>query len=434
MEAVKINALEVENVKRIKAVQIIPSANGLTVIGGNNGQGKTSVLDAIAWALGGDRLRPSNPMREGSYVTPQIKVTLSNGLVVERSGKNSSLKVTDPGGNRSGQRLLDDFVEELAINLPKFMESSSREKAGILLQIIGVGDQLASLELQEKEVYNQRRTIGQVADQKKKFAKELPVYPEAPNEPVSITDLIQRQQAILARNGENQRKRLMLQELTRRKEEYEAKIKILTEQLQEARKHFSTLTEDVAVAEKDALELRDESTEALENDIRNIEAINIKVRANCDRERAEQDAAMYESQYDSLTEKLESIRQNKHDLLIGAKLPLDGLSVEDGELTYLGKKWDCMSSSEQLRVSTAIVRALNPKCGFVLLDKLEQMDLITLKEFGEWLEREGLQAIATRVSTGGECSVIIEDGYSSEPQNVTIPNSTTTPKWKAGEF
>ena len=54
--SVKITSLEVENVKRVKAVQLAPSENGLTIIGGNNGQGKTSVLDSIAWALGGDRL------------------------------------------------------------------------------------------------------------------------------------------------------------------------------------------------------------------------------------------------------------------------------------------------------------------------------------------------------------------------------------------
>ena len=55
METVKINQLEIENVKRVKAVKIEPTANGLTVIGGRNSQGKTSVLDSIAWALGGDR-------------------------------------------------------------------------------------------------------------------------------------------------------------------------------------------------------------------------------------------------------------------------------------------------------------------------------------------------------------------------------------------
>ena len=128
-----------------------------------------------------------------------------------------------------------------------------------------------------------------------------------------------------------------------------------------------------------------------------------------------------------MTAKLNDVRQKKIDLLENAALPLPGLSVADGELTYNGQKWDNMSGSDQLKVSTAIVRRLNPNCGFVLLDKLEQMDLDTMRDFGAWLEQEGLQAIATRVSTGGECQIIIEDGYvkGDEPQ----------PKeWKAGEF
>ena len=153
MDSVKINTLEFENVKRIRAVALEPSASGLTVIGGNNNQGKTSILDTIAWALGGDRYKPSNPVRDGSTIPPRIKITLSNGLIVERSGKNSSLKVTDPNGKKSGQQLLNSFVEELALNLPKFMEQPNREKANTLLQIIGVGDQLHQLERQETELY-----------------------------------------------------------------------------------------------------------------------------------------------------------------------------------------------------------------------------------------------------------------------------------------
>ncbi|NCB00228.1 MAG: chromosome segregation protein SMC, partial [Clostridia bacterium] len=89
-----------------------------------------------------------------------------------------------------------------------------------------------------------------------------------------------------------------------------------------------------------------------------------------------------------------------------------------------------------LKVSTAIVRKLNPRCGFVLLDKLEQMDIDTLNEFGAWLKQEGLQAIATRVSTGEECSILIEDGYAVDPNYHEDPVNTieTAPVWKAGEF
>lgn len=164
--SMKINKLEIENVKRVKAVKISPTQNGLTVIGGRNGQGKTSVLDAIAWALGGDKFKPSQAAREGSVTPPSLKIVMQNGLIVERTGKNSTLKVTDPKGEKGGQRLLDEFVEKLALDLPKFLESSDKEKASVLLHVIGVDSKLAELEKSENELYQERLAIGRIADQK----------------------------------------------------------------------------------------------------------------------------------------------------------------------------------------------------------------------------------------------------------------------------
>ena len=132
---------------------------------------------------------------------------------------------------------------------------------------------------------------------------------------------------------------------------------------------------------------------------------------NLDKSKAEDDAKQYEKQYIQLTADIEKVQETKKQLLTNAELPLPELSVKDGDLIYKGQMWDNMSGAERLIVATAIVRKLKPECGFVLLDKLEQMDLQTLTEFGHWLEQEGLQAIATRVSTGAECSIIIEDGY-----------------------
>ena len=439
MESIKINKLEIENVKRIKAVKIEPTKDGLTIIGGKNNQGKTSVIDSIAWALGGDRYKPSQAAREGSVIPPNLHIVMSNGLVVERKGKNSSLKVTDPAGNKGGQQLLNEFVEQLALDLPKFMESSGKEKAKTLLQIIGVGNQLTAMEREEKELYGRRLTIGQIADQKKKFADEQTYYPDAPKELVSPSDLIKQQQEILARNGENQRKRDRLNEITMNKHRVFDDIGRLDEQIAALQKQKEELTEkynqavrDEETAMKTVLELQDESTAELEESIANIEEINRKVRANMDKDKAEDDAKEYKEQYDALTVEINDVRQKQIDLLKSAELPLPELSVKDGELVYKGQQWDNMSGSDRLKVSTAIVRKLNPKCGFVLLDKLEQMDEDTLNEFGRWLEQEGLQAIATRVSTGDECSIIIEDGYvkGQEPTEDPAPQ----PSWKAGEF
>ena len=113
----RIASVQIENVKSVKAFHLEPSPMGLTVIGGKNGQGKTSVLDAIAWALGGERKhRPSKPHRNGAMSDPAISLTLSNGIRVERKGKNSTLTVIDPEGKRSGQSLLDAFVSEFALD------------------------------------------------------------------------------------------------------------------------------------------------------------------------------------------------------------------------------------------------------------------------------------------------------------------------------
>ena len=102
----------------------------------------------------------------------------------------------------------------------------------------------------------------------------------------------------------------------------------------------------MTIAYKTAEELQDESTEELEQNIANIDEINRKVRANLDKDRAEQDALDYENQYRELTATLEDTRQKKTDLLKNADLPLPGLSVEDGKLTYNGYPWDNLSGSD----------------------------------------------------------------------------------------
>ena len=436
MDSIKINKLEIENVKRIKAVKIEPTSEGLTIIGGNNNQGKTSVLDSIAWALGGDRYRPSQAVRDGSVIPPNLHIVMSNGLVVERKGKNSSLKVTDPEGHKGGQQLLNDFVEQLALDLPKFMEASGSEKARILLQIIGVGDRLMELDKSEQELYSQRLAVGRIADQKEKYAKEQPYYPEAPKELVSAADLIKQQQEILAQNGENQRKRDHANNYKQSVAFLSQEVEAMRAQLQKKEQELEDAKASLNTAMMSAQDLEDQSTAELEESIANIEEINRKVRANLDKDKAEDDALDYRNQYAALTKRIGETRKAKTDLLQSAELPLPELSVKEGELIYKGQKWDNMSGSDRLKVSTAIVRKLNPKCGVVLLDKLEQMDMQTLNEFGQWLEQEGLQAIATRVSTGDECSIIIEDGYVKEQEfpKEDIPQTPAASSWKAGEF
>ena len=396
-EPVKISALELENVKRIRAVALRPTENGLTVIGGRNGQGKTSVIDAIAWALGGKRKQPSKPNREGSATPAKLHVELNNGLVVERSGKNGSLTVTDPSGKKAGQTLMNSFIEELAIDLPKFMVMTDNEKAQELLRIIGVGDELGELDKKLGELKAERLDIGQRKRAKDKIAEEMPFFPDAPDHRVSPAELIEQQQAILAKNGENQRKREKVGIIKQQRDNLNmlcdslnSQIMSLNEELKRKTEELMKLTEDYQTALKDAADLEDEKTDEIEQSIANIDALNQKVEANERRKQALKDAESLNDDYQSCNGEVNA--------------------VEDQRKKYNGAVWSDMSGAEQLRVATAVVRSLKPECGFVLVDKLEQMDPQTLAEFGAWAESEGLQVIGTRVATDDTCSVIIEDG------------------------
>jgi DNA repair exonuclease SbcCD ATPase subunit len=426
----KITKLELENVKRVRAVEITPAQTGLTTIGGKNCQGKTSILDAITYALGGEKYRPSNLQREGSSAEANIRVTMSNGLVVERSGKNAALKVIDPSGARAGQRLLDSFVEELALNLPKFMGMKNDEKARVLLSILGIEDQLKAIDAEEKAAYDERTMQGRIADQKEKYAAEMPEWHDVPEEPLTPSALVAESQHIMARNARKANMRANLRnyetlemkawELAKAKDQRIAELKVMLTQAEKEYAEALQKAKDIHNEGESARSIpidEDESTAEVERKLAELEEINSKVRANADKQKAIDDAENARQKYIVLTATVEEVRAKRRKLLESIKLPLPGLGVENGELVYNGQKWDCMSGMEQIKVAVAIIRQRKPECGFILLDKIEAFDLEQLAALSEWLKSENLQAIATRVSTGEECSIIIEDGLVVAAQN-----------------
>ena len=401
--SIYITAIEIERFKRLKLVTLTPTAEGLTVIGGRNGQGKTSILDAIVYALGGEKHRPSEPRKRGSDKSPTIKLTLSNGLVVERKGKNTSLKVTDPKGLKGGQGVLDKFVEELALNLPRFMSSSPTQKAETLLRLIGAGDELHNLDLLEEEVFMERRAAGRELERTRAVLDELEKFEDAPADIVSVSELVDQ----IKLSEEMRRDR---DSLDRREDNLLGDISEARNQIQLLEAVITKSEEEVSEIKKLQKKIKVPDVEEIRTRLAGAEEMNEKVRANKGHDQQARTVASVSRRHKKLEKKLLDVRLDRRKLLLDADMPLEGLSILDGELVYEDAKWDCMSAADQLKVAASIVKRLNSDCGFVLIDKLEQMDVETMMEFGKWAESEGLQIIATRVSTGEECSIVIEDG------------------------
>jgi hypothetical protein len=163
-----------------------------------------------------------------------------------------------------------------------------------------------------------------------------------------------------------------------------------------------------------------ESTAELEAKIADIDTINAKIRANADKAKAEADAEDFQRKKLEYDDAVEAVRQERRELLNTASMPLAELTIGKNDkgrpvLLYRGQPWDCMSGMERIRVAVSIVRKLKPECGFMLLDGMESFDLSQLHEFDTYLADQGLQAIATRVSRGDECAIVIEDGMAVQP-------------------
>jgi len=427
-EKVKITSLEIENVKRVQAVSLTVAENGLTTLGGDNFQGKSSCLDTIMSVLGGEKFTPSDPVHTGADKGHGV-VALSNGMTVSRTyTKNGTyLKVDAPSkSNKTGQSLINEFISAFALDLSTFLTAPEKKKAEIVLKIIGVD--LAPFNEKLVKLEADRLIAGRLEIKAKGHAESMPYDEAAGNELLSPTDIMEELEKKVQINAGNRERRdnaeklndksealaSVLKQREKRMKEVEAALEEATQEYRTKQNEFAEASIEASQAVASLTQLIDADTTVLKQELADIDDKNARIRMNFEREKAFTEVKEHHGEYLSIQSQVESVRDEKQALLNGASMPLEDLEVQNDVLTYKGQAWDGMSHAEQLMVTTAICRAVNPKMGFVLIDNLESMDIKTLGKFGAWLKAEDLQAITTRVSQGDECSVIIEDGLIAE--------------------
>lgn len=436
--------LTATNIKRLRAVTITPDPAGTaTEITGGNSEGKSSVLDAIAYALGGVALCPERPIRDGED-RGEIECKIEPaGLTVRRTftrakagGYNSRIEVTDPAGTayRSPQAVLDALIgpETLAFDPLGFARMKPREQRDLLLKVLGLTDSLADLDRQYAEHYAARTLANRKVDEINGGLLSLtaqPIPDGTPDEPVSSTALAdelaaaQRYESETAAAAEKLRRsadaateaKLDLGRIT-------AEIATLKARLIDAERHAVEQEEfmrgveaarDRAAAALAEREAGKPNTADIRSRIASIDATNAAVgkKRSVAAKRSELTAAREAA--DRLDKQVESVAGAKSRMLREAKFPIAGLGVDvdaDG-VTYRGVPVAQASTSEQIRLGFAVMAtAYNPALKLMRIYEGSLLDARSRAELYATAAEFGYQLVVERVDESGAVGIVIEDG------------------------
>lgn len=413
-----------QNVKRIRAVHIVPDSP-LLVLGGDNEQGKSSVLDSILYAIAGTSTLPPLPIRDGGD-SAEVVLKLDNGWTIKRSftPTASYLKITAADGAvyPSPQNLLDDLHGKTAFDPLAFLRLDPKKQVETLRKLVGLD--FTAQDAQRKALYDKRTTVNARVTEMRGQVAGLPEHKDAPAAEVSSAAILAEIEKAQTHNAEQTRLSAAVTSAqsacTQSAEAIarsNASIAALEKQLTAARAQLAkdvkadeVATAALGVANKALLSFNPIDTTALKTQLASCEATNAKVRANAARAKAIAEGIAKKAEADALTAQIDALDQAKKDALAAVEFPVEDLSFADDMITYQNLPFSQASSAAQQRVSVAIGAALNPKLRVMLIRDGSLLDAKNLAALRETATELGLQIWLERVSKGEECSVIIEDG------------------------
>lgn len=427
----KIISLVAENVKRLTAVTITPDGN-LVQITGRNGQGKTSVLDSIWWALEGAANIQAEPIRKGQKEA-RIRLDLGEYVVTrhftrkEDGGFTTSIAVESADGARfpSPQKMLDKLLGSLTFDPLAFARAKPVEQFNELRQFVP-GVDFEAIENANRGDYQKRTEVNRRAKEARTLADGIEVPPEADAKPIDTAGVLDKLQTAHGHNSEIDQRKAAREAATEKAAECRRQADLAADraldferQAEAARNEQSRQLVQAVDLEKRLAEAGPLpeyiNVEALASQVREAQTRNSAIEA-AQRRRLEKAqhvkaADELEAQSAALTDAMQKRTADKDAAIAGAKMPVPGIGFGDGFVTLNGVPFEQGSDAEQLRASVAIAMAANPKLRVIRVRDGSLLDADGMKLLAEMADKHDCQVWVESVDSSASVGFVIEDGH-----------------------
>lgn len=433
-KGLKIISLQAENLKRLTAVRIDPRGN-LVEIRGRNAQGKSSVLDAIWWALAGAGNIQTDPIRKGQE-RAVVKLDLGDLVVTRTFTKQddgsfrTSITVENGEGARfpSPQRMLDDLLGSLTFDPLAFARMKPKEQFDALKGFVP-GIDFANIEGLNRADFEKRTAVNRKVKELTAQAQAIAIPEALPAERIDETALVSEIADVGNFNAQidlraDRRKQAEASAKAHRADAEVARDKAIDLRAQadawdkEAAEHDAVAADlEQKLAAAPALEEKKDAAEVTKR-LEEAKRTNALIDQAARRTQLQEQAKAAQAEADALTAAIEARDKAKLEAIAAAKLPIDGLGFGDEAITLNGLPFEQASDAERLRASCAIAMASNPKLRVIRVRDGSLLDEDGMRLLGEMADAHDCQVWVEAVDSSGRVGIVLEDGHvASTPES-----------------
>ncbi len=414
-EAIRKNGLRVmrltaTNFKKLVLVEITPKG-AIVKVKGENGAGKSAVLDALFAAIGGANASPDVPIRKGQDKA-EVEVDLGTIIVRRRwSASGTSLEITWNGeAVKQPQSLLDEFVKKAALDPGKFLALDERAKKDILKGIVDLGIDLEAHEAKREKIFEERTDVNRDEKKARAHYNSIDGDEEGPLKGETATALMEKFEKAKDEIQANKDKRRALEAEEVELRDIETDIHAAESQLNELRSRLKARTGLVSINKETVSKLVDPDIEALQEKVRTVDDKNKKVRKNQDKKKALTEADEFAAASKRLTRRIEKMDEEKATALANAKFPVKGLSWSEDGIILDNLPFSQASQSKRLQIAVAISTRANPVLKVITIRDASLLDKNSIEEMKTLANKLGITIFLEIVSNSGNGKLTIEEG------------------------